>query len=206
MNWDDVATQIRTLVDAVAPVGADEARHHRAASVRGPDSGPAWRKPTLAAAATVLVATAVWAATTSSGDDPGPDVSTDSSMATTGPLALAADPGNEEALAYGTLEITDECTFLRFEDPEAGEDGVDQILLVWPAERTTWVPESATIRFRPADGGPDVQLTHGDAISLGGGFRPIGGPDDGADWVTPPAPACGVDGAWFVGAQVTIEP
>jgi hypothetical protein len=92
-----------------------------------------------------------------------------------------------EALATGTLLITDECVILR------GTDGGKE-WLAWPADRTTWDAVTRTITLRNVDGRP-ATFRDGDRIQLGGGegiVRPM-------DWIAPPGPSCWNDAYWIVG-------
>lgn len=118
-----------------------------------------------------------------------------------GPLAVVprAD-GVAEALIEGALHITEECVFLS----EQGED----VLLVWPEDRTTWDAEAGTITFRNLDG-DTVLLATGDEVRMSGGGSSTneGGVSNenwaaGIDWVSPPSPSCVTGTRWFVGAEV----
>ena len=113
-----------------------------------------------------------------------------------GPLAAARGSGGDQALASGTLVITDRCTFL--------ESGGERTLLVWPAEQTSWNPLTATIIFKPLRGQP-IEVRNGQLVSLGGGGSSQA--EDGLvgeawaarfDWASPPAPECLVENRWSV--------
>ena len=115
-----------------------------------------------------------------------------------GPLSVVPGAGSgAEALIHGTLRMTDDCVFL----DEQGND----VLLVWPADRTTWTPETGTVSFERTDGQP-VPLTDGDEVTLAGGGSNV---DEGGmetedwvaslEWVSEPPPACVTDTRWSVG-------
>jgi hypothetical protein len=210
MTWDDVSTQLRALIDAVAPVEPDEIvpggplplpNHAR------PRPSPRPRRTTLVAAAAAVIALAmgVWITFRPRADDPVPDVATEPSTPTTttaapatGPVALIDYPVVMEAVAgTGPLDFTDDCVFL------GGPDGT---LLIWPYDRTTWVPETRTIVFEDIDGGT-VELHDGDMVDVGGGGAPVTGPHvEEFRWITEPAPACPTDDVWIVGGTVALRP
>jgi len=113
-----------------------------------------------------------------------------------GPLAVVPGPGGEESLIEGSLRVGDQCVLL----DERGED----VLLIWPADRTRWDADSETITFESTTG-EIVTLGDGDHVAFGGGGSSVeeGGQSAGAfvaglDWVSPPAPECMVDTRWFV--------
>ncbi|MGH9052685.1 MAG: hypothetical protein ACRDWX_06700 [Acidimicrobiia bacterium] len=118
-----------------------------------------------------------------------------------GPLAVEPLPeGSGAALIAGTLKVTEDCVIL----DEQGED----VLLVWPADRTSWNPESRTIAFETRDG-QMVTLTDGDEVKFGGGGSSM--EEDGLSaeafvtsvkWVSQPQPSCVTDARWFVGDVV----
>ncbi|MBA2373621.1 MAG: hypothetical protein H0V74_05405 [Chloroflexi bacterium] len=137
---------------------------------------------------------------------PGPGASVSPAVSTAGPWGtLAVVPpsnGVMEALAAGTLRITESCVFLE----EAGDD---LLLLVWPADRTTWSADPPGVTIRNLDG-TSVTLRDGDRISLGGGGDSLAeGGVSGVEWVrktvwvAPPALTCPLDARWFVGEVVT---
>lgn len=113
-----------------------------------------------------------------------------------GPVAAFRSPAQMDARNEGVLRITDRCTFL--------ERGGDREFLAWPAERTRWNPDAASIAFRTRSG-DEVTVRDGDQVVLGGGgsSRAEGG-DTGAEWaaglvwVAPPDPTCLVDLRWEV--------
>lgn len=112
-----------------------------------------------------------------------------------GPLAVGP-PSGDDARIEGTVRIDGRCVFLEVQ----GED----VLLVWPVDRTTWDPVGGDISFLHPDGDV-IEVRSGDAVALGGSGT--GGGEDPAgdawlgrvDWVAPPAREClGRGGAWFV--------
>lgn len=140
------------------------------------------------------------------GGSPGAGASVSPAVSTAGPWGpLAVVPpsnGVMEALAAGTLRITESCVFLE----EAGDD---LLLLVWPADRTTWSADPPGVTIRNLDG-TSVTLRDGDRISLGGGGDSLAeGGVSGVEWVrrtvwvAPPALTCPLDARWFVGEVVT---
>lgn len=114
-----------------------------------------------------------------------------------GPLTVAEGPASgNEALLTGTLEITDECVFMR--------TGNDRTLLVWPSDQTHWSAASQTIRYTARG---DVRLREGDRLSVGGGGWSIAdaGQDDpkwagSTEWASEPKPSCLTPSRWFVGS------
>lgn len=144
----------------------------------------------------VLVATMVLSAcggTAAPGVAQGPDEKSEE----WGPLAVVASPdGFDEALIEGRLQVTEQCVFL----DEQGEN----VILVWPADRTTWNAGTRTITFQNLDG-EAVTLGAGDKVRMGGGGSSInedGVPNEewaaGIEWVSPPAPSCVTETRWFV--------
>ena len=135
------------------------------------------------------------------GSNEAADAATTDPARSWGPLAVEPPPeGSATALIAGTLKVTDECVLL----DERGEDA----LLVWPAHRTRWNPDSRTITFETGDG-QAVTLADGDEVTFGGGgssFEEDGlsGEDFVAriEWVSEPAPSCVMDTRWFVGEVV----
>ncbi|HEV8053264.1 MAG TPA: hypothetical protein VGP30_00385, partial [Candidatus Limnocylindrales bacterium] len=139
-------------------------------------------------------------------------VPTDAASTTTGegsedwgPLAIVPEPqGFGDALTSGTLQITDECVLL-----EAGDE---LELLVWPADRTTWLAADRVISFENTDGSKN-QLRDGDAVSFGGGGDSTreGGTSaadwvEGIDWVSRPAASCPKDVTFWVGEFAGASP
>jgi hypothetical protein len=102
-----------------------------------------------------------------------------------------------DALGGGRLRITEDCVFLQREG--------DDVLVVWPADRTIWKPGSRTITFEDADAGT-VTLADGDQVVTGGGnggthLRDSSAEEWAADfkWVSPPAEECLTDVWWILG-------
>lgn len=129
---------------------------------------------------------------------PGPtDPAISDAKRSWGPLAVVPPPeGSGTALIAGTLKVTEECVLL----DERGED----VLLVWPADRTHWNPESRTIAFETSDG-QMLTLSDGQEVKIGGGGSSMeeGGLSaeafvTGLNWVSGPQRSCVTDGRWFV--------
>ena len=106
--------------------------------------------------------------------------------------------GADTARTEGTLRVTDTCVFL---DTTGGP-----VVLVWPADRTTWNAEAGTIAFANVDGST-VSVGDGTRVVLGGG----GDSNDESGtttedwlarttWVARPDTACPLDARWWVGA------
>ncbi len=114
-----------------------------------------------------------------------------------GPLAVQPpQEGFLEAETGGTLRITDECVFL-------GDGDESEVLLVWPADRTSWDGANRTITYEDVDG--TVTVADGDQVTLGGGYVPIESFEEWVaefEWVSPPAQTCRADLYWPVGAYM----
>jgi hypothetical protein len=153
------------------------------------------RPITLAAVVIVLVgALGVWLVLPRAGLGPGPGAAPSASpsvpAAPWGPLAVTPGSGAVmEALAVGTLRITDACVFL--EHPDGGTT-----LLAWPDDRTSWLPDDRAIVLTNLD---DRAATFhdGDEVSIGGGAGAAS--VEAVEWVAPPSPTCRGDVIWFVG-------
>jgi heat shock protein HslJ len=115
-----------------------------------------------------------------------------------GPLAvIPPQDGADTARTEGTLRITDTCVFL--------EEGGGPVLLLWPADRTTWDAEQRTITFANFDG-TTATVGDGQSVVLGGGG---GGSAEsgvatevwvaGMTWVARPVDGCPLDPYWGVG-------
>lgn len=115
-----------------------------------------------------------------------------------GPLAVAEPSGGVmEALTGGTLRLAEDCAFL--------DTGDEDMLLVWPADRTTWNPDGRTVTLEDFNGDRGTG-GDGDAIRVGGGGSTV---DEGAapgdewveriDWVSAPDESCPTDSRWIVG-------
>jgi hypothetical protein len=151
--------------------------------------------------AAALVAAACGDDTDEAGTAGAPDPTVSNPGQPWGPLSVVPGAGSGgEALIQGTLRITDDCVFL----DEQGDD----VLLVWPADRTTWTPETRTISFERTDG-QAVPLADGDEVTFGGGGSSVdeGGmePEDwvaAIEWVSEPPSACVTDTRWSIGDLV----
>ena len=116
-----------------------------------------------------------------------------------GPLAVVPpQEGADTARTEGELRITDTCVFL------ATRGG--HVLLVWPADRTTWNAQARTIAFSNYDGST-VSAGDGTPVVLGGSGD--SNEDSGTTtqawlartpWVARPAGSCPVASRWWVGA------
>lgn len=123
----------------------------------------------------------------------GSDESSDATGAEWGPLSvLRGGPTGDGALIEGTLEVSGRCVTLT--------GGGDPVLLVWPADGTTWDAGSRTIRYD--DGDHVVELSDGDVFAVGGGSGGVA--ESGMDvtewvgngWVVEPDDSCPSD-SWF---------
>ena len=113
-----------------------------------------------------------------------------------GPLAVMHTDGGMQARNEGTLVLNDQCVFL--------ERGGERVLLLWPANETSWSPATSEIVFRRVDGDV-VTLRDGERVVLGGGsFSTTVDGLNGEkvprriDWVAEPDPGCIADGRWLV--------
>lgn len=119
-----------------------------------------------------------------------------------GPLAVVPpQDGSDSARNEGTLEITRDCVVLN----AAG----GPVLLMWPADRTTWVAEQEIVQFRDLDGGIEA--------AADGDFVIVGGSGDNNEergttteqwlaqtpWVQLPSEACPLEERWWVGSLET---
>jgi hypothetical protein len=121
---------------------------------------------------------------------------------TWGPLAVApASDSFGEALASGTLQLTDTCAFLEQRNGE-------HLVLVWPSDRTTWDPIERSVTLTNSDG-TAMTMRDDEQVTLGGAG---GGSAEGGlsgeewirqnEWVEPPASSCLTDAWWEVGEAV----
>lgn len=113
-----------------------------------------------------------------------------------GPLGVADAQGGGDALIHGTIQIRDDCVLL----DEQGEE----VLLVWPSDRTRWDASSRSITFESRDGARDT-FSDGDPVVMRGGGSSLseGGESSeewvsSIDWVDRPADSCLRDVRWFV--------
>lgn len=116
-----------------------------------------------------------------------------------GPLAVVPpQEGTDTARTEGTLRITDACVFL------VTTGG--PVLLLWPADHTSWNSQTRTISFANFDGS---------AFRAGDGTRVVAGgsgdrnSDSGTTteawlartpWVARPDASCPLESRWWVGA------
>jgi hypothetical protein len=113
-----------------------------------------------------------------------------------GPLAVMRTDGGMAARNEGTLVVNDDCVFL--------ERGGERLLLIWPADETSWSPANAEIRFQRSIG--DIRtMRDGQRVVLGGGeFKTtVDGPNGEKlprriDWIAAPDLACSADASWLV--------
>ncbi len=129
-----------------------------------------------------------------------PAAPTSGSGATWGPLAVVPpQDGADTARTEGTLRITDACVFL---------DGLgERVLLVWPADRTTWNAKTRAITFANFDGST-VSAGDGTEVALGGSGDSSEESGTTSEewlartpWVAPPAEGCPAESWWWVGAM-----
>lgn len=102
-----------------------------------------------------------------------------------------------EALTSGTLRLTEDCAVL--------DTGGEDVLLVWPADRTTWNADERTVTLEDVNGDRGT-AGDGDQIRVGGGGSTVdeGGAQgdewvEGVDWVSAPDESCPSDSRWIVG-------
>jgi hypothetical protein len=116
-----------------------------------------------------------------------------------GPLAVVPpQEGADTARNEGTLRITETCVVL--------VTSGGPVLLVWPADRTTWNGDARSIAFANDDGST-VTATDGASVVVGGsGDSSV---ENGltteiwlaqTPWVERPAVQCPLDARWWVGA------
>jgi len=150
-------------------------------------------------------------AATACGGDDNPANAADSGAAATsdqpsaerpdslwGPLAVVSGgEGSDDALIFGTIHVGDGCVLLN----EQGDD----VLLVWPSDKTSWNPATEVVSFDTRRG-TTLELHEGDTVSLGGGGTSVaeGGLSAAeflasVDWVSEPDPSCVPEIRWFVG-------
>jgi hypothetical protein len=106
--------------------------------------------------------------------------------------------GTDTARTEGTLRITETCVVL------ITNGGA--MVLVWPADRTTWNAGQGAIAFANDDGST-MTAGDGDYVVLGGSADSF---EDGGvtpqewlvqtPWVQAPDPTCPLDTRWWVGA------
>ena len=161
-------------VDRAWQRGQSRRRRKRAALAAG---------SAMAIIAAGTLVTTLWQRPPAPTIQPGPD-ETDR----WGPLAVVpGEPSGDRALIHGTLRITDECAMLYVQG--------DQLLLVWPAQATTWNADQRTITYTNRDGST-VELRDGTPVAFGGGELPKA--VNGIDWTSAPAPECMTETQWRV--------
>ena len=121
-----------------------------------------------------------------------------------GPLAVVNQPPNGDfARTEGVVRLTDECAML--EVPNG-----DVLLLVWPADATTWQAESETILYRGFGGGV-VEVGDGQEVVLSGSGEPFVGPEvevtmtewvAAREWEAAPRVSCAAVQTWSIGEVV----
>ena len=121
-----------------------------------------------------------------------------------GPLAVERSGVGMDAAISGRLEITDECVVL-IAVPDF------EILLVWPADRTTWDDELRTVTFIDEDASV---FTLRDGMSVrfgGGGFSEAESDISTAEWlenwtwVNEPDTSCIGSEAWLIDNVMEAE-
>jgi len=118
-----------------------------------------------------------------------------------GPIAIVPpQSGADSARNEGTLRITETCVVL------VTRGG--PVLLIWPADRTTWNAEERSITFANYDG---TTVTAGDGADVvvggSGDSEGDGGMTSEAwlartPWVARPAVSCPLEARWWVGALI----
>lgn len=130
----------------------------------------------------------------------GPTLLRPPSMADWGPLAVVETREQPAARDVGTLRITETCVGLVHGDGRGA-------LLVWPADRVTWLAAERAVGFRNLDGTVHLLQDGTNVVLRGGGgvLGPDGRPADrGFDWVTEPDPGCSF-AEYFLVADVMAE-
>ncbi len=101
------------------------------------------------------------------------------------------------ARTAGTIRVGDRCVSLV-------DAGGTQSLLVWPADRVTWLADERAIRFTKPDG-TEAMVRDGTEVVLGGGAgsrdpgsSTVGGVLAGAEWLAAPDPGCPEEEYWLV--------
>jgi hypothetical protein len=111
---------------------------------------------------------------------------------------IRGNGGTDTGRQEGTLRVTDNCVLL--------ETTAEVILLVWPADRTTWDSDTHRVDFLNVDG---TSVSAGDAthVVLGGGGESNieSGTTSEAwlssmPWVQRPSDFCPLTSRWIVGA------
>lgn len=134
-----------------------------------------------------------------SGDEIG-----DGSTAKLGPLATVQESdGPDGALMSGSLRVEDACVFV---DAQGNE-----MLLVWPSDRTGWDAEQDLVLFEAAVGSSMV-LRDGDQVTLGGHGTSLTERGQTAaeflgsvKWASEPETECVTESHWFVDDLVSPD-
>ncbi len=116
-----------------------------------------------------------------------------------GPLAVVPPQGGaDSARNEGTLRIAETCVVL--------ETRGGPVLLVWPADRTTWNVEDRSIAFANYDGSTET-ASDGAYVVVGGSgdsFEESGLTTEAwlarTPWVARPNASCPLEARWWVGA------
>lgn len=102
-----------------------------------------------------------------------------------------------EARLQGTIRVTDQCTFV--------DSGDFTLLLVWPADRTTWDADDQRVTLASLDG-ETVTWSDGDRMIVGGGGSSASelglSPEQHVarmEWVAAPDSRCPAEHVWIVG-------
>lgn len=136
----------------------------------------------------------------SSGPTSSPPVSehsasTSATPSDRGPLAVASSEAASQVRMDGTVHVTDQCVLLDVQGEE--------VLLAWPAARTSWDPATRNITFTNRDGTRQVFSDTNRLMLKGSSSRAQNGQTNEAwaaslDWVSPPAQGCLRDARLFV--------
>lgn len=112
-----------------------------------------------------------------------------SSESAWGPLAVVHNGHGPDALASGVVRMEGLCVYLEMD--------TQNVLLVWPSDRTRWEASAGQIMFTRSDD-RIVSISSGQRLSVGGGHSV---PTD--DWVAAPNALCPT-AQWFV-SDVLVE-
>jgi hypothetical protein len=136
----------------------------------------------------------------SSGPTSSPPVSAQSATTSPtpsewGPLAVASSEEASLVRMDGTIHVTDLCVLLEVQG--------DEVLLAWPAVRTSWDPATRNITFTNRDGRRQIFSDTNRLILQGSSSRAQNGQTNEAwaaslDWASPPARECLRDVRLFV--------
>jgi hypothetical protein len=184
------------------PVTSTASTTESASPTEPPTATPVRTTPTASAAPTAPATASTAPSTPKPSASPTGSPSPDAKW---GPLAvIEPEDGSDSARNEGTIRITESCVFL--------ERNTRQLLLVWPADRTTWNAERRTVAFKnyESEGDPESGAT----VSVGNGTHVVVGGSGGTrdasgqtkeewlasrEWVARPAASCPLDEWWTVG-------